>query len=208
MSAAAVKRQRNPRGQGAQLRDDIQAAATELLEETGNEDAVTLRAVARRIGITAPAIYSHFPDRESILEAVVDAAFDDLYVAVSTAVAAQTDPVDQLRGACEAYLEFAEEQSGRYHVLFDRRRTLTTGIAKADSVHTMVGAEAFATLITGIENCVAAGRSSSNDPVRDATALWIALHGYATLRTNVPYFPWSEDDDTLENLVHRLARLT
>lgn len=207
MSSATAKRQRNPRGQGALLREDILSGATELLEETGNEDAVSLRALARRIGITAPAIYSHFPHREAILEAVVDAAFSDLFVAVSTAAAARTDPVDRLRAACQAYLDFADEQPGRFRVLFDRRRTMTTGIPKAESVHTMIGADAFGTLIIGIEGCVAAGRSTSDDSVRDATALWIGLHGYATLRMNVPYFPWPPEDNTLENLLHQLAHL-
>ena len=71
-------RTRNRRGEGARLREDILAAATALLDELGTEEAVTLRAVARRAGITAPSIYSHFPDRQAILLAVVRDAFTEL----------------------------------------------------------------------------------------------------------------------------------
>jgi AcrR family transcriptional regulator len=55
--AATGPRVRNRRGQGGRLRTDIVTAAAELLDEAGTEQAVTLRAVARRIGIAAPSIY-------------------------------------------------------------------------------------------------------------------------------------------------------
>ena len=48
-------RERNRRGEGGKLRADIVAGATQLLEDTGSEDAVTLRAVARQVGISAPS---------------------------------------------------------------------------------------------------------------------------------------------------------
>lgn len=187
------------------LREDILTGATELLEQTGTEDAITLRAVAREVGISANAIYAHFPHREAVLEAVVEAAFVDLYAAVSAAGEGVADPVARLRAHCAGYLAFAEERPGRYQVLFGRNRS-SEGIPKADSVRTMIGGKAFAILVEGIEQCVAAGRSTSRDPVADATALWIGLHGYATLRLTVPYFPWPADDTMLDTLLSRLAR--
>ena len=203
MSSTAPARQRNPRGQGGLLRDSIVSAAAELLEETGNEDAVSLRAVARRVGITAPAIYGHFADREAILAAVVADAFVDLRDAVSTSGDAQADPVKRMQSTCAAYLAFAQERPGRYGLLFNRRRLHSAGIPRAASVREMVGAEAFGTLIDGIEACVAAGRSTSTDPVNDATQVWIGLHGYATLRTSVPYFPWSPQERIIDDLLRR-----
>ena len=59
---AVATRARNRRGEGARLRDDIVAAAVALLDETGDQAAVSLRAVARRVGIAAPSIYRHFAD--------------------------------------------------------------------------------------------------------------------------------------------------
>jgi AcrR family transcriptional regulator len=202
-----VQRQRNPRGQGAALRDDIVEAATELLEEGGNEDAVTLRAVARRIGISAPSIYAHFADREAILEAVVDDAFADLFAALTTAIQTRVDPLSKLRAACLTYWQFADERRGRFQLLFGRKRIMTDGIPRAESVTTMIGADSFGTLINGIEECVAAGLSRSTDPVQDATMLWLSLHGYATLTASVPFFPWPEREAMLDDLLHRLARI-
>ena len=71
-------RQPNRRGEGVRLRSEILAAAAKILDATGDENAVTLRAVARAAGISAPSIYAHFPNRQAILLAVVEDAFSDL----------------------------------------------------------------------------------------------------------------------------------
>jgi len=52
------------------LRAEVLTAATELLDESGDEGAVTLRAVARRVGVSAPAPCTRFDDRQEILLAV------------------------------------------------------------------------------------------------------------------------------------------
>ena len=70
-------RDRNRRGEGGRLREEILQAATDLLERGGNAEAVTLRAIAREVGISAPSIYGHFEDREAIVSAVIDNAFSD-----------------------------------------------------------------------------------------------------------------------------------
>ncbi|MFE4174115.1 TetR/AcrR family transcriptional regulator [Streptomyces sp. NPDC056909] len=89
-------RSRNRRGEGARLRADILAAATDLLDR-GDERAVTLRAVARQAGIAAPSIYPHFPDRPAIMLAVVREAFGELSGRLRAAVdAAGDDPRQRL----------------------------------------------------------------------------------------------------------------
>jgi AcrR family transcriptional regulator len=207
--ATAPARRRNRRGEGARLRDEIVTAAAALLEETGSEDAVTLRAVARRVGISAPAIYAHFADREAILQAVVAEAFAELAAATGEAAAGRADPLERLRAVCAAYLAFAEERPHRYRVLFARhRREGTVAMTEPKAAEELLGAEAFAALVDAVGACVEAGCSRSADPVHDATALWVGLHGYATLRASVPAFPWPAPQALLATLVDRLARVT
>jgi len=55
------RHKRNARGQGGRLTEDIVSAALELIEREGTDEAVTLRAVAREIGIAAPSIYAISP---------------------------------------------------------------------------------------------------------------------------------------------------
>ena len=55
----------------------IANAARLLLDEEGVE-AVTMRRVARGVGLTAMAIYRHYPDRKGLLNALVDEGFREL----------------------------------------------------------------------------------------------------------------------------------
>jgi len=199
-------RERNRRGEGGKLRDDILTAAAALLERTGNEEAVTLRAVAREVGISAPSIYSHFPDgREAIVEAVVDQAFADFNAAIQdatdAAIAAGAGPLERVRAGCAAYLRFAAERPNRYKLLFERQHRIGGDVPDVQIV-------GFDLLVRSIQDCVAAGISASTDPARDATAIWLALHGYATLPARLPMFPWPEREALLDRIIDGLAEIT
>jgi len=202
-----VVRERNRRGEGARLRDDILAAATELLEQTGSEEAVTLRAVARQVGISAPSIYAHFADREAIVEAIVNDAFSDFNAAILTAseaaVQAGGGPRARLRAGCAAYLEFAAERPNRYKLLFARQDLLGDAREEVPAVRL----ESFRHLVDSVQACIDAGISGSEDPHRDAAAIWVALHGYATLHSAGPGFPWPSTDTMLDRIVYGLAQL-
>ena len=205
-SSGTIARARNPRGEGARLRDEIIEAASELLERGGSEAAITLRAVARQVGITAPSIYPHFANREEILSAVITRAFDAMVARLRLAVQGDQDPVARLRAAAHAYVAFAAEQPHRYRVLFERHRPPgAPAIREAETVEQMLGADAFAVLLNAVRDCIAAGASKAPSPVASATELWIALHGYVTLRAALAAFPWPDTDDVLESLITRLG---
>lgn len=199
-TAGQPARRRNARGQGGKLSADIEAAALALIDRTGSAEAVTLRAVAREIGIAAPSIYPHFADRDAIVLAVVARLFDELAAAIrSGEAAAGDDPVDRLVAGCDAYVRFGRAHPARYGVLFSGTRPAATAeycrpvvIGPAGRPVLEFGAEAFALLVDAISGCVAAAASSSTDVVADGTAVWVALHGTVTLRTALPRFPWPE----------------
>ena len=206
MTSSTPPRARNRRGEGRRLRADILAAAAGILERTGREDRVTLRAIAREVGIAAPSIYAHFADRDEILAALISDAFADLAAALTTAAIEDLpDPVDRLRAGSTAYLEFADNHPQQYRVLFEHRRParLEAGV----SADQRIGAEAFSILVGRIAACVAAGRSRSVDSSADAAAVWVALHGYTTLRTSLPGFPWPGREELLDRIVLTLARI-
>jgi AcrR family transcriptional regulator len=169
---------------------------------------VTLRAVAREAGITAPSIYSHFADRESILLAVAQYGFAELERSLRDAASGLGDPVERLRAVCAAYLDFAVRRPGRYRILFgaawDARQSVERVPAMADDLE-VLGMGAFGVLVEAVADCAAAGRSASTDPAADAAALWVGLHGFAQLRTAASLFPWP--DGLLRTITDRLALL-
>lgn len=203
MNPPPRSRKRNRRGEGQRLRDEIVDAATRLIDGAGPE-TITLRGVAREAGISAPSIYGHFEDADAIMDAVVERFLAQLEAHIRAATDQHAEPVARLMAGCGAYLTFSERYPQRYAVLFRHERPRPAREARAVSDG---AARPFETLIEGIGDCVAAGRSSSTDPFGDATALWSALHGYATLRATVPQFPWPERDDMLSRMVHGLAHL-
>jgi AcrR family transcriptional regulator len=193
-----VERTRNPRGQGARLREDILTAARALAEE-GGERAVTLRAIARTVGITPTSIYPHFSNVKAIISALIDDAFDELTVTLSDAINTETDPARRLRTGCAAYVEFATQLPRTYETAFGQEHDNTIPRTSAT--------RAFMVLVTLIQDCIEAGVSTSHDAFADATVTWVALHGYATMRTSRPAFPWPDHQATLDRIANSLAQL-
>ncbi|GAA1989769.1 TetR/AcrR family transcriptional regulator [Amycolatopsis minnesotensis] len=200
-------RTRNRRGEGAKLRDEIVAAAVELLDETGDESAITLRSVARRVGIAAPSIYRHFPDQPAIMLAVVQDAFTELDDRLRAGRdAAGEDPRKRLFGVCDGYLEFARTHPGRYRTMFGGLwiPDLTTSSLTENDMAAL-GQPTLRLLTDAMADCVDAGRATSTDLDADAVALWLGLHGLAHQRAVSPSFPWPPD--IAERLITTLAHL-
>lgn len=207
--ATGMDRVKNRRGEGGRLRPEILRAGAELLDETGQEQSVTLRAIARRIGIAAPSIYEHFPNREAILFAVVALAFAELTEQLHTARAAATDPRGRLVAVSTAYLAFAHHRPQRYRVMFGgvwdvNDAVHADAVTEADAA--ALGQEALTVFVDALHGCITAGESTSTDPHGDAVALWVALHGLAHQQAVIPHFPWPPD--LPDRIVHRVALLT
>lgn len=205
-------RTRNRRGEGALLRDEIVAAAERLLEREGNEEALTLRSVAREAGISAPSIYTHFADREAIIDAVLDIGFERLRMLVLAAAEGTTDPVERLLAGCHAYAEFGMREPARYRVLFGRQRANRPVLRSPRDISELSEEwrrrlESFMVLVDALAGCVRSGRSASTDPFADATTLWTSLHGAVVMRQYVPGFPLPPLDRTVDDLVRRIALL-
>ena len=192
------------RGEGGKLRADILAAAAALIEETGSEQSVTLREIARRIGIAAPSIYEHFPSREAIVYAVIDDLASQLRAAVAQAQDSQPDPLSRLRASCAAYLRFADQRPGQYRVLLSRHQHL----GDRPPGRAAIRAEAFDLLVTALRDCARAGQIATDDPRADAVTIWAALHGYATLRASLPLFDWPAPQAALDRILSRYAPAT
>ena len=200
-------RTRNPRGDGGRLRDEIVSAATRLLE-TQSAETITLRAIAREAGITAPSIYRHFDSVGDVLRAVVEGTFDVLERRLRDSATGDS-AVARLRSVCAAYLSFAEEQPEQYRLLFGGAWNAADLPPDADaerSERADIGLDTFAVLVERVAECVAEGSSTSSDPADDAAGLWVGLHGFASLRRTTPLFPWPAA--IVDDLVSSLAHLT
>jgi AcrR family transcriptional regulator len=210
MDSATPARVRNRRGEGARLRDEIVTAAAELLDEHGDESAITLRSVARRVGIAAPSIYRHFPDQPAIMLAVVQQAYAELNeLLLATRTAAGDDPRRQLFATGHTYLEYAEQHPQRYRTMFGgvwvpSLDSLEESSVTADDLYAL-GQTALQLLTEILEACVSAGYATSDDLFADTVALWLGLHGLAHQRSVTAAFPWPPN--IAERMITTLAHL-
>ena len=100
---------------------EILEAARDLLAEKG-ERAVTMRAVAERVGITATAIYRHYRDKDALLEKIAAEGFEALATRCREASEASRDPVDRLRRMALACVDFSLERPETSFSMFRARR--------------------------------------------------------------------------------------
>jgi AcrR family transcriptional regulator len=188
-------RGRNRRGEGDRLRADIVAAAERLLR-TQPVEALSLRAVAREVGVTAPALYLHFADRRELVWAVLAHQYGELTAATSAATARYQHPGDRLRAWCVAYCRFGLEQPGHYRAMFESWNAERVDLPLVE----LPGYALLQSLLTAITAC-----GTPTDNVDElGTLVWAGLHGLVSLRLNKPSFPWPP----IEHLIDaHLARM-
>lgn len=158
---------------GDDIKSRIVGAARALYFERG-PDTVTMRAVAERVGVTATALYRHFPDKDAILREVVGEGSRLLGSHLFRALEAPT-PLERLRATAFAYLDFALAQPQAYRALFE-----PAGDDEASPVHAQRGAiRRF--LRDRVREAMDAGVVAPGDPEGIALTLWSLLHGLASL---------------------------
>lgn len=99
------------------LFDSLVEAAGELLEADGLE-ALSLREVARRAGVSTAAPYHHFADKQALLVALAVDGFDDLAAALTRATAKVKTPRARLQAVADGYLRFAKQRPALYQLMF------------------------------------------------------------------------------------------
>ncbi len=205
---SSTSRARNRPGEGARLRDEIVEAADALLADAGSASRLSLRAIAREVGITAPAIYAHFATKEQLLSAVVARRFAGLAQALHHAAPdpAQSDDapavrrsaaIATVRARTRAYVEYGLQHPGVYAVLFGPEAD-HLGLAYEGSP----GEEVFAALLDPVTHALAS--TTSAEPLAVATDLWVAMHGIVALRSSQQGFVWGDLDEQLDRIVTRL----
>ena len=97
-------------------RDRILSCAYELYLSDGLE-GFSMRKLAKTVGVTAPALYRHYPSKERVLIAVIGEAYRMFAEYLYRALAGPT-PAERLRRAGMEYLNFAIEHPEMYEMLY------------------------------------------------------------------------------------------
>jgi AcrR family transcriptional regulator len=150
------------------LRAALLRAATELLEE-GGATALSLRAVARRAGVSPAAPYRHYADREALVSAVAAVGYQELAERLA-AVHPEPATAEQLAGVAVAYVQFALERPALFRIMFGEP-------CDRDNDERVVATAAVSLYVRGIVE--RAFPQADADAL--TTAVWALVHGLAFL---------------------------
>ncbi|MEU7340349.1 TetR/AcrR family transcriptional regulator [Streptomyces sp. NPDC007074] len=150
------------------LRAACLRAARELLEEDGSA-ALSLRAVARRAGVSATAPYRHFADRDALVSAVAAEGYRELATNLATAHPSPTT-ADDLAAVAVAYVQFALDHPALFRAMFAEPCDPTSEERVA----------ATAVISEYVRNIVR-GAFPDADADALATTVWALVHGLAFL---------------------------
>lgn len=170
---------RSPRRTAPYHHGDLRRAlidvTVQLIREGGIE-AVSIRGVAGRLGVTMGAPYHHFRDKDELLAAVAAQGFQRLREEVLHALAqtAGSTGAASLQQLGRAYIHFATRNAAEYSAMFlpqfrDRPRFPT--------LHE-VGGDAFDLLVAFLRETLAL---ETEPAMLQAVALWSRWHGFACL---------------------------
>jgi AcrR family transcriptional regulator len=149
--------------------------------ETDGLEAVSLRAVARRAGVSHAAPAHHFGDKAGLLAAFATQGFEAFTAALEDARAGvDGTPAERFEAMGRAYLRFAEEHRPWFEVMF--RPELMPG--HVDHVH-LAGSGSFSLLVDQLARCLVPD-APEDEVVALAFGTWAAVHGMATLRVDGP----------------------
>lgn len=156
-------------------KDRLVTAAAQLLDQ-GGQEAVTLRAVAERVGVSHNAPYKHFRDRNALLAGVARADFEDLGRAFTASAEEEPDGIAALRRALRCYVDYALAHPSRYRLLFSDPNL------QADEAFREAATGPFRIVVQMVATCQQAGLLPAGDAIAFGGLIFATAHGAIDLQ--------------------------
>ena len=171
----------SPRKQGSYHHGDLRRAvidsALQLIAEQGIE-SLTLREIAKRVGVSRMAPYRHFENKAVLLAVLAQEGFQALYDHIQGTLAkASPLPLEKLQVLGVAYIFYAVKNPVHYRVMFDS--SLSNRTLYPPLYDTAV--KSFNCLVEVLVDCQHKALIREGDPKELAQINWSMCHGLAML---------------------------
>lgn len=207
MNAPTSRSPRKAKGQGAERREEILAAALKLFTEFGIY-AVSTRQIAQAVGISQPTLYAYFPTKDDIGHELQDRAF--ALLAQKLAVG-DRDPVGTLDGLVQMlriYVDFGLENPDMYRIAFMSEGQQVRALRHEPKDLAMLPAvqATYGVLRGELAKLQARGLTIDLDIETLTQCAWSAMHGLVSLLIAKPGFPWAEREHLIASQLRVIAR--
>jgi AcrR family transcriptional regulator len=158
------------------LREELLREGERALAASGVQ-GLSLRELARAVGVSHAAPRRHFADRQALLDALAESGFEQLGAALAGAVVtAGPDFEARLAGLARAYVRFAREHAALLELMFAAKHE----VGAPPSLRA-AGERAFVPALAVVAEGQAAGAAVAGDPERVATVAFAAIHGLVSM---------------------------
>ncbi len=168
---------------------------------TGGLEALSLRRLARQLGVTAPALYGYVRSKQDLLGALAEIEIDRLSARFEEVDDA--DPIERIRAHSRAYVTYARDNPELFRVMLLAPPSLPASGLPAEAA-VPATTMAFATASSAIEDAMAEGLIEADDAELVALTLWSAAHGVATVLQLGIDLPPELEDAMIDEVTDRL----
>ncbi|HJP78032.1 MAG TPA: helix-turn-helix domain-containing protein [Pseudonocardiaceae bacterium] len=175
-AARPARPRRAPADSG--VRSEILAAAGTLLAELDGAQGLSMRAVARAVGIAPASIYHHFADKDALIAGLAEYESERMAAVMARARDSRSadDPIGRFAAQIDVYCRFALTNPGHYRLLLNEQpKTGQDGYLEGPIVRLVVE------LINALDRCAAAGHALRLPSRRAAFMAFVASHGRVAL---------------------------
>ena len=160
------------------LKEALLQTTMQLIETEGYEK-ITLRELAKLLGVSRSAIYRHFDSKEHLFETIILQGFEELKEQIQSVYDQELPITEKIAKTVEVYVAFAMASPARYRLMFGdklmqlREKSCDMDQDRLDS--------SFGLLVSMMQEAQEEGVFAKGDPTEQAVAVWALIHGEASL---------------------------
>lgn len=161
----------------AMMYEDILTAAREIVQHGGIKE-LSMRALGRAVGVTAPTLYDYFPSKDAVLNALYLEAVKLLRSKFDAAEADNPPGEQRLSAIAHAYRDFAEDEHDLFVLIFSKADpSFEPGEAQREAAMGLMDP-----VRTSVLEAIELGELRPCDPEAACRFLWTAVHGFVILQ--------------------------
>lgn len=206
MNTSGLRSPRKAKGQGAERREEILAAALKLFTEFGLY-AVSTRQIAQAVGISQPTLYAYFPTKDDIGRELHSRAFALLAQSLADGNGGPIETPECLMRMLRIYIDFGLKHPEMYRIAFMSESVQIKAWWKPQDMTLSPETQlTYGVLRRELTELHGRGLTVDIDTSALTQSVWSSMHGLVSLLIAKPGFPWVERELLISSHLRLMAR--